>query len=301
MFGGVPRASILPTSTASMAISLIVNEPKKDLTAGKRERAAKSASLVPLVLLRSSMAQPSPGLSVRRTASTASTASTAISSMEEDLMVDETKRVTENASLISLCHTTGSTNGIDIIYSTLLKLIECATNEITLVYGYFQLFPQLEKALSSAIDRGVRVRLFTNSSQTSDLFFLASLFAEGQGKLLQMGAEVYTLNEENNRTESGGYHCAHHKFVTVDNRAVMCGSWNCIGASIFHDSEFAMLLFEDEESCSGLCTPFRNYFESSLESGLYKKLEDAPIVPELSPFIRMNMSKQMHTVTKRGF
>ncbi|GFH46467.1 hypothetical protein CTEN210_02941 [Chaetoceros tenuissimus] len=95
-----------------------------------------------------------------------------------------------NAMLISLHHVTGRTDGIDIIYSTVLKLIECATNEINLVYGYFALFPPMEKAISAAIERGVRVKLFTNSSETGDIFFLRPFFAMGQKRLFEMGADI---------------------------------------------------------------------------------------------------------------
>lgn len=69
------------------------------------------------------------------------------------------------AELISIHRITGRTNGIDIIYSTILKLIECTKCEITLVYGYFSLFPHMQKAISSALKRGVKVKLFTNSSK----------------------------------------------------------------------------------------------------------------------------------------
>ena len=78
----------------------------------------------------------------------------------------------KNVALISLDHVAGNIDGIDIIYSTLLKLIQCATTEITLVFGYFQLFPHLEASLLSAIEREVKVKLFSNSSLTGDIIFL---------------------------------------------------------------------------------------------------------------------------------
>merc|ERR1712038_510992 len=205
-----------------------------------------------------------------------------------------------NVSLISMNHVTGRTCGIDMIYSTLLKLIECATHEITLVYGYFILYPHLEEALSSAINRGVKVRLFTNSPETSDIFFYIPLFVKGQAKLLEMGAEVYALNPEKNM-KGEGFHCDHYKYAVFDDCAVMCGSWNCMGSSLFFDSEFAMLLFDNEERNGDLCVPFKDNVERLFQMGLYTKLEEAPSVSDPSPFIRMMMNKQAVIVTKRGY
>lgn len=206
-------------------------------------------------------------------------------------------------TLISLYHKAGRIDGTDIIYSTILKLIESSTKELKLVFGYFQLFPHFEKALESAIARGVKVKLFTNSTKTASLAFLSSLFAKAQTRLLEMGAEVYTLDEENNRAKSNEkylYQCAHNKFMTVDDKVLLCGSWNCIGSSVFHDSEFAMILFEDEE-CQGLCEPFNLYLESSLQNGIYRKLEDETITGTLNPFAPIFMTKQALQITRRGY
>ncbi len=218
------------------------------------------------------------------------------------IVSNATQSIGTNASLICLHHITGGTDGIDIIYSSILKLIESATTEITLVYGYFQLFSHMEKAISEAIERGVRVKLFTNSSQTGDIFFLNPIFTEAQRRLFEMGAEVHVLNEKENVMEDEqSYRCVHHKFMIVDNRTVIVGSWNCMGVSVFYDSEFAMILFEDEENSNGLCQPFKSQIRFFSENGTFRKLEDAPAIVTHNPFVTLFMSRQGLKMTKRGY
>ena len=204
-------------------------------------------------------------------------------------------------NVIELNHISGNANGVDIIYSTILKLIESATREINLVFGYFQLFPHMEEALSAAIKRGVSVKLLTNSSETNDLYFFRSLFERAQGQLLNMGVEVFLLTTDRSLEDGDCMHCAHHKFITIDNRAVLLGSWNCLGTSIFYDSEYAMLLFDDVESDERVCKSFNDYVHTSIEKGIYTKLGEEPKLSTLHPLMKMAISRQSIVMANRGF
>ena len=146
-----------------------------------------------------------------------------------------------NLSVFQLDHKAGRIDGQDIVLSTLLFLMETSEQQIDLCFGYFQLFPCIESTLKRAIrERNVRVRLFTNSADTNDLFFFTRIFQRSCQKLFEMGVEVYVPP-----ISAGKDFCLHQKMVVVDSKAVLIGSWNCIGTSIYYDSEFSVVLMNN--------------------------------------------------------
>lgn len=151
-------------------------------------------------------------------------------------------------SLIQIDHKGGNPDGYDIILSTLLFLIETAESSIDLVFGYFQLFPAIDKALERAIARGIKIRLVTNSSTTSDLFFMSQVFRKAFVRLMELGVEIYIPSSDPEQFKEEGKFCLHYKLVLVDHRAALVGSWNCLGTSIFYDDDFGVVLFDQQNN-----------------------------------------------------
>ena len=160
-----------------------------------------------------------------------------------------------NVTAFQLEHKAGDTAGYDIIFSSLLFLIDTAESSIDLVLGYFQLFEELDASLTRASERGVKIRLITNSSKTNGLSFLNGIFASAMKRLLAIGVEVFTIGDDIGKTNGDKLH---HKLVIVDKKAALIGSWNCIGASVFYDSEFNVLVFLENGLDSSM-------FDSSLQ------------------------------------
>ncbi len=78
---------------------------------------------------------------------------------------------------------------------SLLFLIDTAETSIDLVFGYFQLFEELDVSLTKASERGVKIRLMTNSSTTNGMSYLNGNFASALKRLLVIGAESIDVSE----------------------------------------------------------------------------------------------------------
>ena len=143
-----------------------------------------------------------------------------------------------DVTVFQLDHKGGDTAGYDIIFLSLLFLIDTVETSIDLVFGYFQLFEELDVSLTKASERGVKIRLITNSSTTNGMSYMNGNFASALERLLVIGAEIYTT-----RDDVGKEFSLHHKLVIADGKAALIGSWNCIGMSVFYDSDFSVLVF----------------------------------------------------------
>ena len=126
-----------------------------------------------------------------------------------------------DVSVFQLDHKSGDPEGLDIIFSSLLFMIDTATESIDLIFGYFQLFEELDAALTRAAQRGVKIRLVTNSGETNGLSYLNNVFGPALERLLELGAEIYTPRKCDERE-----FCFHNKVAIADSRAALVGSWN---------------------------------------------------------------------------
>lgn len=197
-------------------------------------------------------------------------------------------------SLYQLDHKGGRTDGKDIILSTLLFLVATAKSRIDIMFGYLQLFPVLEEALKQALDRGVEVRVFTNSKDTCDLAFMNNIFQQAFCSLLEMGAKVYVPSESSAKNL-----CIHTKMLLVDSRALLVGSWNAIGVSVLYEEEFSTVLLGDEESAT--FQRVEMFYDELVEGGYFSQMLEPP--PKFSyPFIvKMFMSKWGRRMFEKGF
>lgn len=99
-----------------------------------------------------------------------------------------------------------------------LAAIGAASERVEVELAYFVAHPPLCDALVRAAQRGVRVRLLTNSAESNDLPFATWTTAEGVRRLLEGGCQVH-LRRGAGRT----LHC---KYVVIDGRWVSFGSHN---------------------------------------------------------------------------
>ncbi|CAB9523941.1 Cardiolipin synthase 1 [Seminavis robusta] len=182
-------------------------------------------------------------------------------------------------ALFQLDHKAGNPKGQDIIFSTLFFLIETAQESVELVFGYFQLLPGLEEAIAGAIARGVKVRLITNSEETNDMTFENQSFGHALRRVLELGVEVYLPAKKN---DGSANYCLHYKMAIIDTKAVLLGSWNCLGFSTFHDDEFSVVMFggqtksTDEGEVRALGSALFDYFLESITEGDLVRVESIP-------------------------
>jgi phosphatidylserine/phosphatidylglycerophosphate/cardiolipin synthase-like enzyme len=106
----------------------------------------------------------------------------------------------------------------DPIMRAVLAAIRGARRRIDLELSYFVALNPLCDALTDAARRGVRVRLLTNSAESTDLPFMAWTTYEGMRQLLVAGGEVHARR--------GAGRTLHSKYVVVDDEWVTIGSHN---------------------------------------------------------------------------
>lgn len=192
-------------------------------------------------------------------------------------------------SLIQLDHKAGSRDDSDIVLSSLLRMIETAEKSIDLLFGYFQLFPVMRGALTRAVARGVKVRLFTNSRNSNDVYFFNGVFGEAMCHLLEMGAEIWVPQDA---TEL----CLHYKCALIDSKVMCVGSWNMWGTSIFYDSEFSVIIIAKEE-IKGLT----DFIDDLINSNLFTQITERPAEWSFPKFFLWASSKYARNQITRGY
>lgn len=206
-----------------------------------------------------------------------------------------------NIAVIQLDHAAGNKEGYDITFTSLLYLIETAQERIDLVMGYVQLFPELETAIRQAVERGVQIRLATNSDLTNGLPGLNNIFREALERLLEIGVEVYVTANLAEYKEDGDF-CLHYKLGVFDQKAAMVGSWNCIGTSVFYDSDYSVVLFDQSDAVDNMFQPFEDLIDSGVELGRLVHLEEVAKGTFQVPFYYYPLSSKYGIRTMRqGF
>jgi cardiolipin synthase A/B len=111
------------------------------------------------------------------------------------------ERITDNAAFIFL-----------------LQCIATARRTLDIENAYYINHPVLQRRLAAACARGVRVRIFTNSADSNDLFIINYRIYSGFPELLKAGVQIYLR-----RGEECTLHC---KYFVADDEWVGLGSSN---------------------------------------------------------------------------
>lgn len=114
---------------------------------------------------------------------------------------------------------------------SLLKIINQAHKSILMENAYVIPTLKWRKALKKAIDRGVKVRILTNSAQTSDLMIAQAAYRNARKKLLKMGIEIW---------EYQGPKTLHTKSTVIDDSISIVSSYNLVAFSERWSTEVAV-------------------------------------------------------------
>jgi cardiolipin synthase len=104
------------------------------------------------------------------------------------------------------------------IMLTILKAIREAKSQIDIENAYIILFPGLKQEIQAAAQRGVHVRIFTNSGESVDEPVVSIPILRSVGEFLKMGPNVQVY------TKKGA--TLHSKFIAVDSQFSMIMSYN---------------------------------------------------------------------------
>ena len=132
-------------------------------------------------------------------------------------------------------------------FSPLIERVRAVRRELILVGAYFvpgELGMGLFKEL---IDRGVRVRVLTNSLAATDLPLVHGGYTLYRKALLEMGVELYEMRDRQNRSYRWrwpwqGKVSLHSKAMIFDDQSAFVGSFNLDPRSVFWNTEIGVLM-----------------------------------------------------------
>ncbi|WP_159914355.1 phospholipase D family protein [Pantoea sp. 18069] len=140
---------------------------------------------------------------------------------------------------------------VDTVVDGLLALIRHARRDLLVVSPYFVPGDDMKQAFAAARERGVRVRVLTNSLASNDAPIAHAGYARHRKDLLAMGVQLYEMRSEHaglrDSLSSGSGPGAsramlHSKLLVIDGGLVAVGSMNLDMRSQLHNTEIALLI-----------------------------------------------------------
>jgi phosphatidylserine/phosphatidylglycerophosphate/cardiolipin synthase-like enzyme len=138
------------------------------------------------------------------------------------------------------------------IANNIAALMRSSQNEVLVISPYFVPGKQGVALIRGLIDRGVHIRVLTNSLASTDAPLVHNGYARYRVALLKMGAELYEV-----RPKLGQKHPRFHPFkssnaslhaksLVIDQRTVFIGSLNMDGRSARFNSELGLVMRSPE-------------------------------------------------------
>ena len=167
----------------------------------------------------------------------------------------------------------------DTAVDGLLSLMSQAKTDLLVVSPYFVPGPEMMKQFADIRQRGVRVRVLTNSLASNDAVAAHAGYARYREALIAMGVELYEMRSMRRGTvadfgsgsgSAGGSRVAsraslHAKAVVVDNQLLVVGSMNLDLRSKLQNSEVGIAIRNRK-----LATEATALIEPGLTTGAYR-------------------------------
>jgi phosphatidylserine/phosphatidylglycerophosphate/cardiolipin synthase-like enzyme len=149
--------------------------------------------------------------------------------------------------------------GSETVVEGLLQLIGQARSDLLIISPYFVPGPDMKQAFAAAKQRGVRIRVLTNSLASNDAPVAHVGYARHREDLLRIGVELYELRSEQatvgnafGSSGSGGPGASramlHSKVLVMDGQLLVVGSMNLDLRSQLQNTEIALLVRSGELS-----------------------------------------------------
>jgi putative cardiolipin synthase len=139
------------------------------------------------------------------------------------------------------------------VANELVRLFDEAETEIIIVSAYLIPTPELEGAVDRALDRGVKVRILTNSIGSNNHLSAHSAYRNHIDTLLEQGADLHEVRmnaRDRDRyilTPIGRKTLAlHAKALIIDDDIVFVGSANLDPRSLRINTEMGLLILSDQ-------------------------------------------------------
>jgi len=136
-----------------------------------------------------------------------------------------------------------------LVGQELVQAIDAAEQEIWLISAYLIPTPELEAALQRAEQRGVEIRILTNSISSNNHLTAHSAYRKHIDKLLDMGVDVHELRDD---AQDRAFYiaapvedkslCLHAKVLVFDFDRVFIGSANLDPRSLHINTEMGLMI-----------------------------------------------------------
>lgn len=152
----------------------------------------------------------------------------------------------QNGQLVMVVDQVPNPEVKDPILTSIIKGIEGAAREINIENAYYIKNPAMQRALTRALDRGVKVNIFTNSATSIDVPIIAKPILSSLDNLYEKNTEVYLKKGAT----------LHSKFMTIDGVASWVMSYNHHPQSMRTQGEIAYVIL-DKPFSAKLATQFQ--------------------------------------------
>lgn len=122
-------------------------------------------------------------------------------------------------------------------YLTTLALVRAARTSITIANSYFVPPRRLRRHLKAAVERGVEVRVLTNSLESTDAWWMYYASINFYKELIGAGVQIFQYT---------GTETMHAKTMLIDDELAVVGSFNLDPRSAIDNSEAMVLITEGE-------------------------------------------------------
>ncbi|WP_170771851.1 phospholipase D family protein [Ruegeria lacuscaerulensis] len=142
----------------------------------------------------------------------------------------------------------GVDNDQPILASKLVPYFQKAESSVDVISAYFVPRKRGVKWLSELEDRGVKVRVVTNSLASNDVAPVYAHYARERRALLDGGVELFELRPDSDRVNQRGVNWGqsraglHTKAFTIDERYLFVGSFNWDPRSVNINTEMGVLV-----------------------------------------------------------
>jgi putative cardiolipin synthase len=142
----------------------------------------------------------------------------------------------------------------ELLISQLAPYIQQATSEFILVSPYFVPGQRAVDALCALSQKGVRIRILTNSLVSNDVAAVHAGYMRHREQLVRCGVELYELNEQIKKQQGKRFtwlpglskSSLHAKTMAIDGEIMFVGSLNFDQRSLNINNEIGILFHEPE-------------------------------------------------------
>lgn len=156
-----------------------------------------------------------------------------------------------------------------LLLPRLLQAIGAPAAEVDLVSPYLVPMEEGTKGFVQLMQRGVKLRILTNSLESNDVAAVHAGYAKRRKSLLDAGAEIYELRRAavpaQHGTTSGSSAALHAKTFQIDGSRVFVGSFNFDPRSAKLNTEMGFVI-----ESTALATRIRSFFDAEVPRLSYK-------------------------------